>query len=142
MYHKYAASLLGIIVNIVGDLKEAETVLQKTFLEIWNTKSEYKADISIFIWMFRLAKKCALAQLAGKTNITNSEIHNPLSIVNKDGHLNNVFTSPDMEKTVFELLYCRGFGLQEVSEALNMSLNDIKIILRSAMKKFKTVQDG
>lgn len=142
LYHKYAAPLLGVIVSIVGDMKEAEAVLQKTFLEIWDRKSEYKQDISIFIWMFRLARKCAHAQLAEKTNITKSEIHNSLKIVNKDGFLNNGFTSADMEKTVFDLLYYKGFSLQDISASLDIPYDNIKMILRRAMKGYKTVQDG
>jgi hypothetical protein len=59
LYDAYAPLLFGIIVRIVGDEKEAENLLQDTFVKIWNHISKYDAEKG------RLARPAADARELG-----------------------------------------------------------------------------
>ena len=52
LYKKYAAALFGMLLNKVGDQVIAEAILEKIFLEVWNSIPAYdEAKLKIFTWL-------------------------------------------------------------------------------------------
>ncbi len=61
LYDRYASTILGICLKIIGDQVEAEGVLQETFWQIWQSAGTYVTQHGSFeSWLFRIARKLAL----------------------------------------------------------------------------------
>jgi RNA polymerase sigma-70 factor (ECF subfamily) len=61
LYDRYAATILGICLKIIGDQTEAEGVLQETFWQIWQSATTYEAQRGSFEgWLFRIARTLAI----------------------------------------------------------------------------------
>jgi RNA polymerase sigma-70 factor (ECF subfamily) len=138
LYHTYGAQLMGYILKVAPDKKAAEEILQKTFVEIWNSKHEYDASgQSLFIWMLHIAKKTTL-QFVGKGH--NSEIRNTSSFVHINNALNEkeqVVNSEKLQRAIFELLHYNNCSIKELAGLLNVDEYKIKEMLHSAVKNLK-----
>lgn len=56
LYKKYAAALFGIVLRKVGDKLTAEVILEKIFLEAWNSITVYdETKLKIFIWLNQIS---------------------------------------------------------------------------------------
>ena len=61
LYDRYAPTVLGIALKILGDRAAAEYVLQETFWQLWKTHAAFQADRESFTgWLFRLARGLAM----------------------------------------------------------------------------------
>ena len=64
LYDRYACTVLGISVKILGDQAEAEDVLQETFWQLWRRAASYQAQrgtLGPFSgWLFRIARQLAI----------------------------------------------------------------------------------
>ena len=61
LYDRYAATILGICLRIIGDRSEAERVLEETFWQIWQGAATYEAQGGSFErWLFRIARNLAI----------------------------------------------------------------------------------
>src|SRR5262245_40114045 len=64
LYDRYAARVLGLLVQIVRDRDEAEDLLQVTFAEVWQRAASYDpARSRPEVWLFLIARSRALDQL-------------------------------------------------------------------------------
>jgi DNA-directed RNA polymerase specialized sigma24 family protein len=61
LYDQYAAKLFGLIMAIVGDKAEAETVLEETFVRIRSQFGQFRPDKKpLFLWLMTIARTTAL----------------------------------------------------------------------------------
>jgi len=56
LYDKYAATLLGVVSEIIDD-EYRDAVIQEIFMEIWETIPEYNGHSgTLFAWIYHLAR--------------------------------------------------------------------------------------
>src|SRR4026209_1835829 len=61
LYDRYASTVLGISVKVVGDQALAEDVLQETFWRVWQSAATYQSQRGSFTgWLFRIARNLAI----------------------------------------------------------------------------------
>src|SRR5687768_1073310 len=61
LYDRYAATVLGISLKILGDQAAAEDVLQETFWRVWRSAASYQFQRGSFTgWLFRIARNLAI----------------------------------------------------------------------------------
>ncbi|MFN4079974.1 MAG: RNA polymerase sigma factor, partial [Saprospiraceae bacterium] len=61
LYDRYARSLFGVVLRIVGDREMAENVLQDVFVKAWKSAASFDPDKSgIFTWLNRIARNAAI----------------------------------------------------------------------------------
>src|SRR5215216_7229027 len=61
LYDRYASTVLGISVKIMGDQAAAEDVLQETFWRVWRSAASYQSQRGSFTgWLFRIARNLAI----------------------------------------------------------------------------------
>ena len=64
VYGEYAPTVLGYLVNILGDRGTAEDVHQQVFLEVWQRAPDYEpARASILTWIMTIARSRAIDEL-------------------------------------------------------------------------------
>jgi RNA polymerase sigma-70 factor (ECF subfamily) len=67
LYDRYAPLILGIALKITGDQPLAETVLQETFWEAWQSAAAYQPGFgSLSSWLFRIARRLAMDAISDK----------------------------------------------------------------------------
>src|SRR5215216_4741788 len=61
LYDRYASTVLGISVKVIGDQALAEDVLQETFWRVWQSAATYQSQRGSFTgWLFRIARNLAI----------------------------------------------------------------------------------
>ena len=61
LYDRYAATILGILLRILGDRNVAEALLQETFWQVWQKAETYSSQSARFdSWLFRIARSLAM----------------------------------------------------------------------------------
>ena len=61
LYDRYAPTVLGITLKIIGDHTLAENLLQETFWQVWQRASMYRPESGSFTgWLFRMARQLAV----------------------------------------------------------------------------------
>src|SRR5215213_8965536 len=61
LYDRYAATVLGICLKVIGEQALAEDILQETFWRVWQSAATYQAERGTFTsWLFRIARNLAI----------------------------------------------------------------------------------
>ena len=134
LYDSYSPALFGVISEIVGNNKDAEIILQKTFAEIWSKRGsvDFPRDRP-FLFMFKIARGLAITSLGGKGK--RPDMVNQLS--------NNFVSTPDsinmqeIQDMAFKLIYYTGCTFDEAGHRLNVSGDILKIMMVNTIKKLR-----
>lgn len=158
LYDRYASTVLGISLRIMGDQAAAEDVLQETFWRVWRSAASYQAQRGSFTsWLFRIARNLAIdAYRRRKTR------PRPLADVDaSDTKLDQMFDPsldvaeqsqlllshkqvtralaalPAVQRQVIEMAYFYGMTRQEIAEATGEALGTIHTRARLALQKLR-----
>ena len=154
LYDKYAPTLMGLIISLVGDKETAEDVLQRVFNKIWNNKTVF--DFSkerLFSKMIKIARNTVReASHMEKTNFNgnkeipkaNKTVHingmsNPLPEQNNTMGSALLFNMEQTSKVALDLIYFRGYNLTEAAAVLDIPLNSLKEKVKMAIKQLQAV---
>lgn len=149
MYDKYAPVLLGLITKIIGDKKLSEEVFQESFVKIWNQIGSYNANKgSLAFWMLSITREIALdACKSGRFKLPSSDGESSELVTGeveidetwKDGgRIKQSFIRPDNGgKTVFDLIFLKGYSYGEAAEALGIPIEMVKTAFRVAIKELR-----
>lgn len=125
LFDTYSPVIFGLICKLAPDAKTAEEILQKSFIRVWqNINSFDPAKQRLLAWMLSMARAVAEEALRQKIN-KNSEIQKSTNSV-----LNN--------KEVLTLVYFRGYSLINAAEALNISVEELKLKLKMELDRLRT----
>ncbi|MCO5937439.1 hypothetical protein NAF17_17965 [Mucilaginibacter sp. RB4R14] len=70
LYDRYAMVLLLVIIRIVPEKKEAEAVLEQTFIKVWNSFDVYiRQNGKLLPWMIVIARNLIKDTINGKINL-------------------------------------------------------------------------
>lgn len=144
LYDKYAPVLMGLATRMMRDQEAAEMVLQKTFVAVWNRRSEYEEScLSLLSWLILITRDTAMAALPPGTSHTQRTKGNPPSAANyKTGNGNNVSAALKVkekfinlapnEKAALDLVYLQGYTCQEAAAELGIGEMTLKNWLKTA----------
>ena len=61
LYDRHAATILGILVRIIGERAIAEEILQETFWQVWQRAATYQSQQGSFTsWLYRITRELAM----------------------------------------------------------------------------------
>jgi DNA-directed RNA polymerase specialized sigma24 family protein len=134
VYDSYSPALFGVISEIVGDAKNAEIILQKTFAEIWSKRKSIDFPKERpFIFMFKIARELAIRSISGKgkrpdmvNQLVNNLVSNPDSI-----------NMQEIGNMAFKLIYYTGCTFDEAGDKLNVSGDVLKIMMVNTIKQLR-----
>lgn len=67
LYDRYAKALMLVIIHIVPGKKEAEAVLEQTYIKVWNSFDHYiQQNEKLLPWMIVIARNLAKDAVKGK----------------------------------------------------------------------------
>jgi RNA polymerase sigma-70 factor (ECF subfamily) len=158
LYDRYASTVLGIALKVVGEQGAAEDVLQETFWRVWRSASTFQAERGAFTgWLFRIARNLAIdtyrkrnvrpQAIAGaadaepildQTPDPNVDVVEQTQALLKHRQVRSaIATLPQVQRQVIELAYFYGMTRQEIAEATGEALGTIHTRARLALQKLR-----
>ena len=148
---RYKERLYWHIRKIIISHEDTDDVLQETFVKVWRSLDKFRAESSLFTWMYRIATNEALTHLKQKkkkfllpmvdvekqlgesleadTWFQGDEIQRKLQQA--------ILTLPEKQRLVFNMKYFDEMKYEEMSNILNTSVGGLKASYHHAVKKIE-----
>lgn len=150
LYDNYAPALYGVIIRICKDEQHAQSILQDTFMTIWEKAYQYNPEKGKFYtWAYRIAKNKTLNFMRKPLNLIQTE---DLSVyTNKE---DNITIEPEYlqlngclkqleehHQKALELVYFNGLTHREAHKEMDVPLGTFKSYIKQALKKLQLSYD-
>ena len=123
----YSAVLYGYIIRMVNDRKTADKLLEKTFTSICKNIDQYKhSQLTFLTWALQFARSESVNYLC---------INKLKNTAEKDTGKNKKDDTVGMNEIAILNMIRQGYKVYEVSEILNMPVEEVKVNIRKAMKQ-------
>jgi RNA polymerase sigma-70 factor, ECF subfamily len=158
LYDRYASTVLGISLKVIGDQSLAEDVLQETFWRVWQSAATYQSQRGTFTsWLFRIARNLAIdtyrrrnvrpqaiASANGSEPILDEmpdpdmDVAEQAQSILMNRQVRKALASlPGVQRQVIEMAYFHGMTRQEIAEATGEALGTIHTRARLALQKLR-----
>lgn len=151
LVEKYREPLYYHIRRILILHEDTDDALQNTFLKVWENISGFRADSSIYTWIYRIATNEALAILRkiNREKIIESGVLEYLQNNSMDSStwfdgdaaylklINAVMSLPEKQQLVFNMRYFEQMKYNDISEILETSVGALKASYHHARKKIE-----
>ena len=162
LYDRYAATVLGVSLKVIGDRALAEDVLQETFWRVWQSAATYQPQRGSFTgWLFRIARNLAIdayrrrnvrpqampAMEEGEPVLDQMSDPSADVVEQVQSNLQNrqvrilLSSLPRVQRQVIELAYFYGMTRQEITEATGEALGTIHTRARLGLQKLREELD-
>jgi RNA polymerase sigma-70 factor (ECF subfamily) len=146
---KYQKRLYWHIRKIVLSHDDADDVLQNTFIKVWRGLENFKAESSLYTWIYRIATNESLTFLRDKTRRNTTSIH-PIEYelahnLESDEYFTGdaiqlklqkaILSLPEKQRLVFNMRYYDEMPYEQMSEILETSVGALKASYHIAAKK-------
>lgn len=146
---KYKERLYWHIRKIVLNHDDADDVLQNTFIKIWNGIDTFRAESSLFTWLYRIATNESITFLnqRKRRSMTSLTEENEFLIENleSDSYFDGdhwqmllqkaIALLPEKQRLVFNMKYFDEIKYDDMSEILDTSVGALKASYHHAVKK-------
>ena len=147
LYDRFAPNLLGVLIRFVHDEKQAEDLLQDSFVKIWRFLPQYDpAKGRFFTWMLRIVQNMALTYLQQPQQRLlriDDLAQETMGSVTPTYHSIGLAQWVDSclavhHRQVIDLVYFQGYTQQEVADEFGIALGTVKTRLRQALSRLRT----
>ncbi len=156
---RYKNKAFSLLKRMLKNEQDAEETLQDCFLKAYNSLSSFKGEAKFSTWFYRIVYNTALTKLSSKKRKTENEMSSV------DDHFDlksdydfrssekkdlSVFVNdlvnqlPERFATVINLYYLNEMSCEEISEILEISVSNVKVVLhrsRNALKDLIVEKD-
>jgi RNA polymerase sigma factor (sigma-70 family) len=153
LYDNYSKALYGVIYTIVGNVGEAEDILQNVFVKIWYNFYTYdKAKGRLYTWMLNIARNAAIDYVRSRQNKTSLQNYSSENIVNEIDQQYSETTNYDHiglkkivselkeeHQTIIDMAYYQGYTQDEIARQLKLPLGTVKTKVRQAIIKLREI---
>jgi RNA polymerase sigma-70 factor (ECF subfamily) len=152
LVNKYKERLYWHCRRIVISHDDADDALQNTFVKVWKNLKNFRADSSLYTWLFRIATNESLTVLKSNKkhpfgsdgkDIESRMAENLISDPYFDGDeallklQKAILSLPDKQRVVFNLKYYDELKYEEMSKVLETSVGALKASYHHAVKKIE-----
>jgi len=157
LVRRYKDPLLNFIYRFLGDLVEAEDIVQETFYRVYKNKHYYKEVAKFSTWIYTIAGNLAKTELRRrkrrkvfsihKETTTEKELELPDLKSDPEKEVNTVVTEKIIQKAinnlpqkfreVIVLRDIQGFSYEEISSIIKVPLGTVKSRVKRARLKLQ-----
>jgi RNA polymerase sigma-70 factor (ECF subfamily) len=159
LYDRHARPVYSLALRILGDVTEAEDVVQEVFSQAWRQASRYNTSRgAVGAWLLMLARSRAIDRLRARRARPKSvsDEHAADTLVDTGLPVDCQVISfeqvtrvraaldelPMLQKLAIELAYFEGFTHAEIAARLEQPLGTVKTRIRLALMKLREVLAG
>jgi RNA polymerase sigma-70 factor (ECF subfamily) len=150
LYHEYAPTVLGYLINTLGDRGAAEDVHQQVFLEVWQRAPTYDPDrASLLTWIMTIARSRAVDEQrrrrpepqdpAGglEAAVEEDPEQSPDALVERwrVAHLLSRLRADEAE--LLRMRFYEGLSQTEISERTDIRLGTVKMRMVAALRRLR-----
>ncbi|MCF8246497.1 MAG: RNA polymerase sigma factor [Saprospiraceae bacterium] len=147
LYQRYFGRLLGICMRYTGSRPEAEDVLNRAFLKIFQSIGEYSEQGSLFGWMATITLRTAIDFVRSQVKMRSVfRLGEPPEMPHDNGILDQLAAEeiyrliqklPPDQRAVFSMNVVEGYTHREIAELLGINENTSKWRLSEAKKQLR-----
>lgn len=149
LYKKYAQAMYQVSRNIIKDEMRAEEAMQDAFLAAFEKLDEFKAEVSFGAWLKKIVINKSLDYLKKDKMYQKTENTENLSILEELEEI-DLFEKietvkkamndlPENYRIILSLYYLEGYDYEEISEILELSYSNSRVMLNRAKNKLITL---
>lgn len=147
---EYQQRVYRIVRKMVISHDDADDIVQDVFVKIWYNLDNFKAESSLFTWIYRIATNESLQYLRKRKNQSwfktdiSEELENALV---SDKHIDAdeiqlklqkaILQLPDKQRLVFNLKYYEDLTYEQIAEITDSSVGSLKASFHHATKKIE-----
>ena len=148
LYKLYSKAMLNIAFRIVGNIAEAEDVLQEAFLDAFGKVKDFRQDTTFGLWLKQIVvnrsinllrkRKLELIDLEGEQieNIADEEAEDDEEVQYKAAQVKGAIKElPEGYRLVISLYLLEGYDHEEIGQVLNISENTSRTQFLRAKRK-------
>ena len=144
IYRKYEGLIYYIALSITKNREDAEEIVQDTFVNMFNSIDTYQEKNKFKQWLMQIARNLSYNKVTRnkeKNNIHDDEIISNTVAAEDDYDIiltiNNELDSVSSHIVILRIVY--NFSFKEISEEMNMTVNQVQGIYYKSLKKLKKV---
>lgn len=149
---RYKDKAFSLLRRMLKNEMDAEEVLQDCFLKAYNSLQNFRQDSKFSTWFYKIVYNSALTTLAGKKRqiereMSSIEDHFDLGEYDNEVYsnaenceqyvLNMVDKLPPRHALVLILFYIDNMSMNEISQVMDLSLVNVKVLLHRSRKALK-----
>ena len=148
LYRLYAKAMLNVSFRIVGNVAEAEDVLQEAFIDAFNKVKDFRQDTTFGLWLKQIVvnrsinvlrkRKLELVELEDGQfeNIADEELGDEEETQYQAARVKEAIKElPDGYRVVLSLYLLEGYDHEEISQVLGISENTSRTQFLRAKRK-------
>ena len=153
LYRRYARSVYGLALRLLGDRGRAEDAVQETFTSIWRSAARYRPERGPGApWLYAIARNAIVDRARARRDPLAEHPDEPSRDPGPPERAEHAELSwqvhraladlPEHERSVLELAYWSGLSQSEIASFLNIPLGTVKTRTRSGLARLAGVLDG
>ena len=150
LYNAYHDRIYRLALRITNNVAMAEDVAQEVHVKCWKNQKKLEEATSPLAWILRVTRNLSIDKIRAHKATTDldqvayaapsrdltpdraAEIDNMMSILR-----GLVATLPEKQKEIFHLREMEGLQYKEISEILDVSVDEVKVSLFRARRKIR-----
>ena len=160
LYDRYAATVFGVTMKMLGDRELAEDAVQEIFWRVWKRAASFDRSRAFAPWLFGIAHNYTIDELRRRRvrpqQVFEDDEHPILSDIPDETDVGEAAVLTDQRRIVLEALdqlpeeqrqalllaYFCGLTQQEIAQKLGNPLGTVKTRMRLGLQKLRTVLQG
>jgi len=143
--------LFRLALRLTSNRPEAEDIVQEVFIRLWKKREDLANVQNLEAWAVRMTKNLTIDRLRSKKHQTEDlpiasgtpDSETPHSITERKDTLDYIRKLMDQlplkQKSVMQLRDVEGYSYQEIAQALEMPMNQVKVYLFRARQTMKNL---
>ncbi len=152
LYDRYASTIYGLLLRILGNPDDAQEVLQEAFVKAWTSAQMFDAVRgSEIAWLISIARSRGIDRLRSRrTRVEREEEAGREPRTERDSVEDEIVQAeectavrgalaelPPPQRLALELAYFEGLSQSEIAARLNQPLGTVKTRMQLGMKKMR-----
>lgn len=153
IFQKYYKRLHGFAYNYVGDIQEAEDVVQTVFLRMWEQRNNWESSVPLKNYLFSAVRNEALNVIRHRQVVSDSErevirifrelgtetsVEDDQDVLGLQQEIERAFDAlPSRCREIFTLSRRGGLTYPEIANVLGISVNTVSTQMGRALKHFR-----
>lgn len=149
LYKKYAHAMYQVSRNILKDEMRAEEAMQDAFLAAFKKLDEFQGEVTFGAWLKKIVVNKSLDYLKKDKMYINTESSENLSLLEESEEIDlsekieavkkAMNDLPENYRIILSLYYLEGYDYEEISEILDLSYSNSRVMLNRAKNKLITL---